>query len=473
MYPLYLEFKRKFSMSMYKNMRILMGEMSFSKDFINDTCGNLYPVAEKSDDCIENVETNRYCVSRGSVKRLLCQFFPYATYEISCCNNEGNVGFCFHVGEAKATITLESDRLIYCCAEHREEASASDFIKSKKSLIVSCRPGAFDVYFEINGKAEFFHTFYEELFLESNTYSLFANGYVYLCASNNVTIDKVISYIDNGISIADIRPIKYETGEPILEQGRMFFTASVRMHEGAYQGVFSWLPGTAEFQLAGVLFYDCGDGKWRNYVAPVILYNRDKKRWHVWVSSFEHKHILAHGDFEGDPRFGVNVVDVVIMDKSTENSEVTDFVGFERDEDPDLIYDTENSRWLMAICRIDYRTGRYVYMFFESKEPFSNYRYIGRGKEGTETGGSFVKIDGEIFFVCGNDFKSRSEYRIYSKQGMRLAEFNYPDGGFRGWGTVIPIKIGSRIRYFWLTFDRHKGSDYTWSYGNLYCFEVN
>jgi hypothetical protein len=27
------------------------------------------------------------------------------------------------------------------------------------------------------------------------------------------------------------------------------------------------------------------------------------------------------------------------------------------------------------------------------------------------------------------------------------------------------------MRYYWMTFDRHKGSDYNWSYGNLYCFE--
>jgi hypothetical protein len=32
--------------------------------------------------------------------------------------------------------------------------------------------------------------------------------------------------------------------------------------------------------------------------------------------------------------------------------------------------------------------------------------------------------------------------------------------------------MGSRIRRFWLTFDRHNGSDYEWSYGNLYCFEL-
>ena len=63
-------------------------------------------------------------------------------------------------------------------------------------------------------------------------------------------------------------------------------------------------------------------------------------------------------------------------------------------------------------------------------------------------------------------------YPIMSKSGMQTAKFNYPDGGFRGWGTVVPVKLGSRTRYFWLTFDRHNGSSYNWSYGNLYCFEA-
>ena len=58
-----------------------------------------------------------------------------------------------------------------------------------------------------------------------------------------------------------------------------------------------------------------------------------------------------------------------------------------------------------------------------------------------------------------------------SKKKMENAVFDICDGGFRGWGTLMPIKICGRTRYFWLTFDRHNGSDYNWSYGNLYCFE--
>ena len=75
--------------------------------------------------------------------------------------------------------------------------------------------------------------------------------------------------------------------------------------------------------------------------------------------------------------------------------------------------------------------------------------------------------------MCGNDFKSRANYRIYTKNNMYTAKFDFDDGGFRGWGTLMPIKFGSRTRYFHMTFDRHNGSDYNWSYGNIYCYEMN
>lgn len=65
---------------MYKNLQIRLGELSFFKDFVNDRRGDLYPVIQKSDDCVESVGGNLYTVSQGSVKRLFCQFFPFATY---------------------------------------------------------------------------------------------------------------------------------------------------------------------------------------------------------------------------------------------------------------------------------------------------------------------------------------------------------------------------------------------------------
>lgn len=466
------EFKRKFSLSMYKNLRVKLGEMSFFKDFVNTSRGDPYPVAGKSSDCEERVENNRYVVSRGAVKRLVCQFFPFATYEISCDAVKEEAGFCFQLPDTEARILTNGAEVRCFWAEHLDTREIPAFVGSSFTMIVSCRPGAFDVYFKNNQKPEYLCTFYVESFRDSNRYALFSNGYVFLYAAEGTTVNEVLSYVDNGISIADIRPIKYENGEAMLEQGTVYLTASVRLQEKSFQGVFSWIPGTAEFHMTGALFYDSGDGKWGNYVAPVIVYHRAKKQWYVWVSSFGHEHVLAHAAFDGDPRFGVNVVDVQLMEKATDPSDITAFAGIKGDEDPDLIYDEENERWLMGICRIDPKTKAYVYVFFESKEPCGPYTYIGCGRDGAETGGSFVRINGELFFVCGNDFKATSEYRVYSKHGMQIATFRYPDGGFRGWGTVIPIRMGSRTRYFWLTFDRHNGSPYQWSYGNLYCFEA-
>lgn len=454
---------------MYKNLKLKLGEMSFYKDFVSDTRGDLYPILSKSDDCYEYVECNRYGVRKGSVCRLLGQFFPFATYELTATVKEGGAGFRFILPSAEAQISVSSGKLRFICNDHTEEL---DFCMKEFSMIVSCRPGAFDVYFRKNGKAEFFATFTEPAFKSSNDYAEFSDGKVALAVYGEVEVKEVSFYIDNGTSIADMRPVRYENGEVMVEGGKVYVTASIRMQAGSFQGIFSWIPGTSEFELTGALFYDCGDGRWCGDVAASLLWHRDEKLWYLWVCAFSHGHILARSTFEGDVRFGVNVIDVELMKKADADSPFESFLAFAGDEDPDFFYDAENSRWLMAICRLDPESKKYRYVFFESEKPFEGYRYIGKGRDGAETGGSFVKVNGEQYFLCGNDFHATSDYRIYGKHGMSAPNFDYPDGGFRGWGTLIPIKLGSRTRYFWLTFDRHRGSNYNWSYGNLYCFEA-
>lgn len=260
MNPLYTEFKRKFSLSMYKNLKISLGEMSFFKDFTNNERGDLYPVTEKSDGCTETVGNNLYTVKNGYTKRLFCQFFPFATYEVSADITDGKVGFCFQLADTEAKICVSKSALKYSCAESTAEEKLPDFVSEEFTLIVSCRPGAFDVYFKNSGKAEYCCTFYEERFKNSNVYNVFSSSYVLLYVKGDATVKEVLSYIDNGVSIADIRPVRYENGEVITQQGKIWFTASVRMQEGSFQGVFSWLPGTAQFNMTGALFYDCGDG---------------------------------------------------------------------------------------------------------------------------------------------------------------------------------------------------------------------
>ena len=78
-----MKFQRVFSKSMYKNLKLSLAEMTFTKDFVNDKRGDLYPIIEKDSACIELIENNRYCVQNGTVERMFAQFFPYATYQIS------------------------------------------------------------------------------------------------------------------------------------------------------------------------------------------------------------------------------------------------------------------------------------------------------------------------------------------------------------------------------------------------------
>ena len=462
---------------MYKNMGIEMGEMSFLKDFVNDTRGDLYPLLDKSEGCKETVAAGRYHVEGGHAERVLCQFFPFATYEAEAVSIAGEMGFVFRLPDAAAFVRVafdgESGRLLYLCGEHSESIPLPEGVTETSPFLVTCRPGFFDIYYRQNGAASYFATVEEPLFAESNRYATFKDSNVSFFARGDVTVSRVTACLDNGVSIADYRMVKYEDGTPIEEDGKVFFTASIRTHAGNYQAIFAWVPGTMRLEMSGALFFDHGDGFWRGYIASSFVYHREKKQWYVWTSSFAHAHILAYGAFEGNPLYGINVADVTILEKAGEDSKIEDFIGFVRDEDPDLVYDAENDRWLLAVCRIDKNTNQYVYVFFESNDPFRGFRYIGRGVEGAaETGGCFVRYGGELYFVCGNDFNKRAEYRIYGKEGMRLARFRYSDGGFRGWGCVFPVKRGSRTRYFWLTFDRHNGSSYNWSYGNFYCFEA-
>ena len=121
MSSLYKQFKRKFSLSMYKNMQIPIGGMDFLKDFVHNTRGDLYPAVEIGESCVESVCGNRYRVSGGSAERIFCQFFPFATYEAEAESLCGKMGFVFRLPDLTASLTLNGFSLLYLCEDHREE----------------------------------------------------------------------------------------------------------------------------------------------------------------------------------------------------------------------------------------------------------------------------------------------------------------------------------------------------------------
>ena len=470
-------FIRKFSACFFKNRKLPLGEMDFSKSMEKTDRGDKYPLLFGEGEYTETVQNGVYSFSssNGNTARLLGHLSPYATYEAEILALNGECGFVFQHENERALITLrhENGKLFAVCGE-QIVSLAAEFTPGMRFSVLP-RKSKFDVYITAAHPPVCVGTFSAPAFERAAEEVFFMHTAAGFYCAGNVTAAGVSFYMDSGVSLADIRPVRYENGEVMQENGRIFLTASVRLEEGCYQGIFSWLPGTEDFRLTGALFFDVGNGEWANDVASSLLFDRNTKKWLLWVCAFSHGHILARAAFEGEPRYGKNVIDVTPLPLLKETDNDFAFGGKPGDEDPDLLYDEETKQWLLAVCRIS-SGGGYRYHFFTSSSPLDGFSYAGRGVKGDETGGSFFRYDKKLYFICGNSFSENSDYRVYewgdlSRFGKLKAD--YPDGGFRGWGTVFSVKQGTRNRLYHLTFDRTLGSNsgYNWSYGNLYCFE--
>lgn len=479
MHPSELNFKRKFSVNFRKNLKLELSKMSFSSDFTNMKRGNLYPTLELQ-DCEESLANGIYTVFGLRLERVFSEFFPYASYDLKVDVKKGKCGLGFVNTTTRVDVFAErSDSCISFQLYENGIANSEKvniYCRGTVNFVVSARPGFFDLYLVYeNAYTKFIASFSADSFKDSAREDFFRNTKSTLVVMGESEIHTLSSYLDCGIAQADIRPVRYESGEVIRESGRMFFTASVRMQAGTYQGVFSWLPGTDEFKMEGALFFDIGDGVWNSEVASCLIYNRCDSKYHLWIRCAAAGHVLAYASFDSDVRFGVNVVDIIPVALLPETEPEESFMGVAGDEDPEFLYDEARGVWMMAVCRVERSSKKYRYFFYESDRPDGNYRFIGKGAPGAETGGSIVPLDGKYYFICGNDFSKVSDYRVYewgNFDSFSSLSFDYPDGGFRGWGSVFALKIGTRTRYFHFTFDRKLMSDYNWSYGNLYCFEA-
>ena len=625
-YELY--FHRLFSINPYRSLRMKLCEMSFCKDWPHTERGEPYPIVREVGAALgEKVEDGRIAFSAdepGERARLIGRFFPYASSEVcvDALDGEGaRVGLEFAVRSGRGSPYTAADAPGLCVFVERAGAEVcvchEEFVGGRSLGVVrhgtrAFTPGgllfvsAHGAFFDVSLGREFVCTIQAEGFSDICRRSAFMNAgvslYVALPAGGRAAVSRAESFLDGGLSHADMKPVRYEDGTPILENGRLFLTLSSRLQAGAYQYVVSWNPSTCELRPEGAIFFDYGDGRWCADVAISLIYHRERREWLFWATAFSHGHILCHGTSAGDPRFGITVLDATLMEAQKPGSDVSNGglpiqtsgaekdgelaqtkdcacgkagaarafasdevlsvqagvarisasdevlsvqaggrvaemddgltqaedcacgkvgaarafasddvlsvqVGAARasasddvlsvqagwrgasvaeldddtlwlaktgDEDPDFTYDRERGKWYMTICRSVKGAG-YRYFLFESDEPFSGYRHVCHTESGENTGGLMVRIRGRRALVCGSDFKARAEYRVYPlgdfSHFQRLT-CDFDDGGFRGWGSLMPVPCGNRTKYVWMTFDRHNGSDYNWSYGNLYAYEA-
>ena len=464
-------FKRLFSVNFCKNLRLELARMSFT-GLDDGGKGDIYPLLGKTERWGWEME-----------ERLLCSLTPYMNVELA--SKEGPCGVAIRVGTLKTELFIHKRRGEVMLALG-DEALA---LPSDSGAIISLQicPGFIDVYSRLVGANSFcsqmtlLHSFSLPGLKEIMCEEALSRATVAILTPDIGKMYYASAFMDCGVAQADPRPVKYENGEVLINEGKVYFTFSARAEHGTYQGVMSWVPGTMQFSLVGCLFYAVGDGLLGDDVAASLKLDRRAGLWRIYYASFSHGHVIASAVMAGDVRFGVNIVDARLMPSppSDMDGEVADLLpyGKEGDEDPDLLYDEERGKWLLTFCRLfaDGGKKKYRYLLFESDRADGDFAFVASAESGEETGGNMVRIDGELLFICGNAFDKRSDYRVYRLPDLKHYEnmrFDYDDGGFRGWGTVIPVCRGSRTRYFHLTFDRVKHSSYNWSYGNLYCFEA-
>ena len=486
-----LEFKRIFSTSNRRKYRIPAGGMSFLNEIIGDKRSDLYPVLNSEGEINESVSGGVYTASSdvgGSVARLIGSFFPYYTYSISIES----------INEAKVGIRI--DHPIHRLTASFSESSASvEFmgrtilskecdVRAGDTVSVTLRAGGVSLYRLRDGKEMLIDDFCDNAndsaikdLSENGLYALLSEKIykeahaaleVDLSANSELKLSDVSVYLSGGIGQADIRPMKYENGEVITEGGRVFLTASERLETGAYQSILSWLPTTSDIRMEGALFFDLGDGVASNDVATTAIFDREAKEWYIWFCAFSHGHALARAKTRADIRRGISIIDATPLPKLPEDDKINLGAVF-GDEDPDLI--KVGNEWHLAVCRCE--SDGYHYYRFTSSDPLDNFTLADRTPGKEKTGGSFVSFEGEIYFVCGSDFKRRAVYEVYELNDFSSPhplKHDFDDGGFRGWGSVFGLDIGTRRRYFHLTFDRFLTSKkWNWSYGNIYAFEAD
>ena len=109
-----------------------------------------------------------------------------------------------------------------------------------------------------------------------------------LSAGAAVVIREMTAALSPGCGQADIRAITRPDGSPLIDEGRLWFTMTVRGRGLPHplQGVFSMNPLGFRYQVQGIIVFDTGDGMLRNELASHLFYDDASKEWRGWTVGF-------------------------------------------------------------------------------------------------------------------------------------------------------------------------------------------
>lgn len=293
-----------------------------------------------------------------------------------------------------------------------------------------------------------------------------------LKANAQVTIAGASACFSPGTGQADIRAITDEEGSPLLDEGRLWFTMTLRGRALPHplQGVFSLNPSVFDLRFEGIIVFDMNDGLLRNDLASHLFRDSKSGKWRGWTTGFsaldgagraEVKTILAISSTR-DPRRGFSIM----------QARPIGIAGAH--EDPHGIYDKEAGKWRMLLCEHD---KKYRASIWESDQWDRGYTRLAGPVEMDSTGTLIQKFGNKRFALFGS-----ADRKIYIR--------NYPDltpagelnvdsppwddrNGTRIWPNVIPLPDGYPAPYIALMMDRVNFPGMpkpNWTYGALYLY---
>jgi hypothetical protein len=294
-----------------------------------------------------------------------------------------------------------------------------------------------------------------------------------LRAGSSVVVSEMKAALSPGCGQADIRAITHPDGSPLIEDGRLWFTMTVRGRQLPHplQGVFSMNPSVFDVRFEGIIVFDTGDGMLRNELASHLFYDDASKEWRGWTVGFsaygqdargEQKAVLAVSSTR-DPRKGFSIMRAkpIGLPKGMH-------------EDPHGIYDAEAGKWRMLLAE---HAGKFRASVWESDAWDHGYTRLSGPVEMDSTGTLIQKIGSKRYIMFGS-----ADRKVYVRHypglepagelNLHLPPWN-DDYGTRIWPNVIPLPDGYPAPYIALMMDRVNFPGMpkqNWTYGALYLY---
>lgn len=438
----------------------------------------------------ENLEGSSPGVDGSSI-RWVGGFNPFATYDLAIADakGSGSVGLMFSHAANRDTLTAslqfkdgKPEGVVWTVVIGGEQVMEekwpvpTEMVLQKLTLRAQMSAVGGNVFLESDGRSELIgqSDFAKHLDLRERKriqemdFAIRAD----LKADANVMLAGASSCFSAGTGQADIRAITDEEGAPLLDDGRLWFTMTLRGRALPHplQGVFSLNPSVFDIRFEGVIVFDMNDGLLRNDLASHLFRDTKSGAWRGWTTGFsaldgagraEVKTILAVSS-DRDPRRGFSIMQARPIGISGAH------------EDPHCIYDKEANKWRMLLCEHD---KKYRASMWESDDWDRGYTRLAGPVEMDSTGTMIQKFGNKRYALFGS--ADRKIYiRSYPDLGpagelkVHLPPWN-DNNGTRIWPNVIPLPAGYPAPYIALMMDRVNFPGMpkpNWTYGALYLY---